>query len=169
MPWNFCSYLLSRQNASIRQRRTWGTYTPEAYRNGRWKKCIWWIETKKPHWNKSMIRLWRTRACDSMPWNFCSYLLSRQNASIRQRRTWGTYTPKAYRNGKWKKCIWWIETKKPHWNKSMRLLINMAATYSPGKTQVPSAMGDLTSLFGMGRGEHPRQNHHKLLRLLNNQ
>ena len=45
----------------------------------------------------------------------------------------------------------------------------MAATYSPGVMQVPSAMGDLTSLFGMGRGEHPRQNHHKLLRLLNNQ
>jgi hypothetical protein len=42
----------------------------------------------------------------------------------------------------------------------------MAATYSPGVMQVPSAMGDLTSLFGMGRGEHPRQNHHKLLRLL---
>ena len=42
----------------------------------------------------------------------------------------------------------------------------MATTYSPSKMQVPSAMGDLTSLFGMGRGEHPRQNHHKLLRLL---
>ena len=40
----------------------------------------------------------------------------------------------------------------------------MAATYSPGVMQVPSAMGDLTSLFGMGRGEHPRQNHHKDLR-----
>ena len=26
---------------------------------------------------------------------------------------------------------------------------------------VPLAMGGLTSLFGMGRGEHPRQNHHK--------
>ena len=37
----------------------------------------------------------------------------------------------------------------------------MAATYSPGLTRVPSAMRDLTSLFGMGRGEHPRQNHHK--------
>jgi hypothetical protein len=37
----------------------------------------------------------------------------------------------------------------------------MAATYSPSVMQVPSAMGDLTSLFGMGRGEHPRQNHHK--------
>ena len=45
----------------------------------------------------------------------------------------------------------------------------MAATYSPSVMQVPSAMGDLTSLFGMGRGEHPRQNHHKLLRLLCNQ
>ena len=38
----------------------------------------------------------------------------------------------------------------------------MAATYSPSVMQVPSAMGDLTSLFGMGRGEHPRQNHHKI-------
>jgi hypothetical protein len=28
---------------------------------------------------------------------------------------------------------------------------------------VPSAMGGLTSLFGMGRGEHPRQNHHNKL------
>ncbi len=28
---------------------------------------------------------------------------------------------------------------------------------------VPSAMRGLTSLFGMGRGEHPRQNHHKEL------
>ena len=26
-------------------------------------------------------------------------------------------------------------------------------------------MRGLTSLFGMGRGEHPRQNHHKILRL----
>ena len=26
---------------------------------------------------------------------------------------------------------------------------------------VPSAIRGLTSLFGMGRGEHPRQNHHK--------
>jgi hypothetical protein len=39
----------------------------------------------------------------------------------------------------------------------------MATTYSPGVMRVPSAMGDLTSLFGMGRGEHPRQNHHKTL------
>ncbi len=37
----------------------------------------------------------------------------------------------------------------------------MATTYSPGLMRVPSAMGDLTSLFGMGRGEHPRNNHHK--------
>ena len=29
---------------------------------------------------------------------------------------------------------------------------------------VPSAMRGLTSLFGMGRGEHPRQNHHKNIR-----
>ena len=43
-----------------------------------------------------------------------------------------------------------------------RVIINMAATYSPGLTRVPSAMGDLTSLFGMGRGEHPRLNHHKI-------
>ena len=39
--------------------------------------------------------------------------------------------------------------------------MNMATTYSPGIMRVPSAMGGLTSLFGMGRGEHPRQNHHK--------
>lgn len=39
----------------------------------------------------------------------------------------------------------------------------MAATYSPGMIPVPSAMRGLTSLFGMGRGEHPRQNHHKIL------
>ena len=39
--------------------------------------------------------------------------------------------------------------------------MNMAATYSPGKIPVPSAMRGLTSLFGMGRGEHPRQYHHK--------
>ena len=38
----------------------------------------------------------------------------------------------------------------------------MAATYSPRKTQVPSAIRGLTSLFGMGRGEHPWQNHHKI-------
>ena len=43
-------------------------------------------------------------------------------------------------------------------------IINMAATYSPSVMRVPSAMGDLTSLFGMGRGEHPRQNHHKILK-----
>ena len=30
---------------------------------------------------------------------------------------------------------------------------------------VPSAMRGLTSLFGMGRGEHPRQNHHKKMGL----
>ena len=30
-------------------------------------------------------------------------------------------------------------------------------------------MRDLTSLFGMGRGEHPRQNHHKkVIRRANN-
>ena len=44
-------------------------------------------------------------------------------------------------------------------------IINMAATYSPGLTRVPSAMRDLTSLFGMGRGEHPRQNHHKQFKI----
>lgn len=30
---------------------------------------------------------------------------------------------------------------------------------------VPSAIRGLTSLFGMGRGEHPWQNHHKILQL----
>ena len=53
--------------------------------------------------------------------------------------------------------------KNPHQINDEDSLINKAATYSPRKTQVPSAMGDLTSLFGMGRGEHPRQNHHKVL------
>ena len=51
--------------------------------------------------------------------------------------------------------------KNPHQINDEDSLINKAATYSPRKTQVPSAMGDLTSLFGMGRGEHPRQNHLK--------
>src|SRR5688572_20577417 len=32
----------------------------------------------------------------------------------------------------------------------------------PHDSAVPSAMRGLTSLFGMGRGEHPRQNHHKI-------
>ncbi len=49
----------------------------------------------------------------------------------------------------------------------LEVIINMATTYSPGVMRVPSAMGDLTSLFGMGRGEHPRQNHHKTL-IINN-
>jgi len=47
----------------------------------------------------------------------------------------------------------------------LEVIINMATTYSPSKMRVPSAMGDLTSLFGMGRGEHPRQNHHKTLQV----
>ena len=54
-----------------------------------------------------------------------------------------------------------IGKKNPHQINDEDSLINKAATYSPRKTQVPSAMGDLTSLFGMGRGEHPRQNHLK--------
>ena len=33
---------------------------------------------------------------------------------------------------------------------------------------VPSAMRGLTALFGMGRGEHPRQNHHKNLEIPKN-
>ncbi|MCW3087509.1 MAG: hypothetical protein JWQ78_895, partial [Sediminibacterium sp.] len=45
--------------------------------------------------------------------------------------------------------------KKPQ-RKTVEVIINMAATYSPSVMRVPSAMGDLTSLFGMGRGEHPR-------------
>ena len=45
----------------------------------------------------------------------------------------------------------------------MRDFLNKYGSYllSQGKTQVPSAMRDLTALFGKGRGEHPRQNHHK--------
>ena len=54
-----------------------------------------------------------------------------------------------------------MDKKNPHQINDEDSLINKAATYSPRKTQVPSAMGDLTSLFGMGRGEHPRQNHLK--------
>ena len=50
---------------------------------------------------------------------------------------------------------------KKNLNLNSRGLKNMATTYSPRKTQVPSAMRGLTTLFGMGRGEHPRQNHHK--------
>ena len=38
----------------------------------------------------------------------------------------------------------------------------MAMTYSPGYP-VPSALLSLTSLFGMGRGEPQRNNHHKSL------
>ena len=45
--------------------------------------------------------------------------------------------------------------------------MNTAATYSPRDyAQVPSAMRDLTSLFGMGRGEHPRHNHHKIFEFI---
>ena len=39
-------------------------------------------------------------------------------------------------------------------------IIHMAATYFPGKIPVSSAMMGLTTLFGMGRGEHHRQYHH---------
>ena len=45
-------------------------------------------------------------------------------------------------------------------------IINTATTYSPGIMRVPSAMGGLTSLFGMGRGGHPRQNHHKNVKVI---
>ena len=45
--------------------------------------------------------------------------------------------------------------------------MNTATTYSPGIMRVPSAMGGLTSLFGMGRGEHPRKNHHKNVKDVN--
>ena len=45
--------------------------------------------------------------------------------------------------------------------------MNTATTYSPGIMRVPSAMGGLTSLFGMGRGGHPRQNHHKNVKDVN--
>jgi hypothetical protein len=30
-------------------------------------------------------------------------------------------------------------------------------------------MRGLTSLFGMGRGEHPRKNHHKKFRVMNSE
>ena len=125
-----------------------------AFRGG--KRKTW----SEKHKKKASLK-WINEALNK----YGSYLLSQHNASIRQRRTWGTYAPLAHRNGK-RKTWWEKHKKKPHWNESMRLSINMAATYSPSIMRVPSAMGDLTSLFGMGRGEHPRQNHHKLLRLL---
>ena len=49
--------------------------------------------------------------------------------------------------------------KKPHL--SMRLQRIWQLPTLPHCGAVPSAMRGLTSLFGMGRGEHPRQNHHK--------
>ena len=36
---------------------------------------------------------------------------------------------------------------------------HLAVTYSPVFITVPSALGYLTSLFGMGRGYWPRYNH----------
>ena len=51
--------------------------------------------------------------------------------------------------------------KKPHL--SMRLQRIWQLPTLPHCGAVPSAMRGLTSLFGMGRGEHPRQNHHKIL------
>ena len=54
-----------------------------------------------------------------------------------------------------------IKAKDPSTKKLRGLSVNMAATYSPALA-VPSAMRGLTSLFGMGRGEHPRQYHHKI-------
>ena len=44
----------------------------------------------------------------------------------------------------------------------------MAATYFPGKIPVSSAMMGLTALFGMGRGEHHRQYHHKEVKSIKN-
>ena len=39
----------------------------------------------------------------------------------------------------------------------------LAATYSPGiNVQVPSALGSLTSLFGMVRGDPARNNHQRV-------
>jgi hypothetical protein len=35
----------------------------------------------------------------------------------------------------------------------------------PHDSAVPSAIRGLTSLFGMGRGEHPWKNHHKKLKI----
>ncbi len=34
---------------------------------------------------------------------------------------------------------------------------------SQGQAQVPSAIRGLTTLFGMGRGEHPWKKHHKII------
>jgi hypothetical protein len=67
-------------------------------------------------------------------------------------------------NAGFKNCaeITQLRAQKNPISKTDWVIINMAATYSPSVMRVPSAMGDLTSLFGMGRGEHPRQNHHKI-------
>ena len=64
------SYLLSQHNASIRQRRTWGTYAPLAHRNG--KRKTWWEKHKK----KASLK-WINEALNK----YGSYLLSQHNAS----------------------------------------------------------------------------------------
>jgi hypothetical protein len=44
---------------------------------------------------------------------------------------------------------------------ALRVLIIWRLLTLPRVTAVPSALRGLTSLFGMGRGEHPHYNHHK--------
>ena len=55
--------------------------------------------------------------------------------------------------------------KKPCLNKTGLQRIWQLPTL-PHCGAVPSAMRGLTSLFGMGRGEHPRQNHHKIFNIM---
>ena len=55
--------------------------------------------------------------------------------------------------------------KKPHEWGFFDLLGRRRHTF-PGITQVSSALRGLTSLFGMGRGGHPRHSHHKIFMFL---
>jgi hypothetical protein len=79
--------------------------------------------------------------------------------------------------GGWMRPLWCGATKKGLWPFGRRPIIKQKKASSldeafkriwqlptlPHCGAVPSAMRGLTSLFGMGRGEHPRQNHHKSL------
>ena len=55
--------------------------------------------------------------------------------------------------------------KKPYRFEAVRLFKRIWQLPTlPHDSAVPLAMRGLTSLFGMGRGEHPRQNHHKKIK-----
>ncbi len=60
-------------------------------------------------------------------------------------------------------CIYpsWHKIRRPHCFHNGALIWDLAATYSSTRGgAVPSALRGLTSLFGMGRGEHPCSNRH---------